>query len=276
MGNSKKVYDFWLGFWQLYKVGMWLGRQPGSGHVLKPLFSSRIHQVTMIPVNEAIAQGEQLVLPYTLLMPLVEQASTRFIMSECVCRRHENCQNHPIDLGCIFLGDGAAQIDSSMGELCNVEKAKAHIQRGMEAGLYPLIAHTVIDAITLGIPYKRMLTVCFCCECCCVVQQGMRKGPKSLREVIQPLPGLKLTIGEECEGCGMCIGRCPVGAISMNHQGVEISEGCKVCGICIDECPYEAIKMEISGNQDLIAKFGDRMRSYADITSSDRKFNLKP
>ncbi|MFZ2097514.1 MAG: 4Fe-4S binding protein [Anaerolineales bacterium] len=274
MGNSRRIYDLWLSLWPLYKVGLWLGKQPGIGRMIKPAFSNKIHQVTMIPVNEVITQGEQIVLPYTLLMQLVEQASACFIMSECVCRRHEDCQTYPIDLGCLFLGDGAAQIHSSMGEACDVAKAKRHIQRGMEAGLYPLIAHTMIDALTLGIPYRRMLTICFCCECCCVVQRGMQKGPKSLLQVIQPLPGLRLTVGEECGACGLCIEKCPVGAISTNHRGVEIGEGCKGCGICVHECPNEAIKMEIDGNQDLLEGFRERMISYADITHLRSKSKL--
>ena len=267
MGRSKRIYDLLLSVWPLYKVGLWVGKQPGIGSLLNPIFSSKIHQVTMIPVNETINQGDQVVLPYSLLMQLVEQASARFIMSECVCRSHENCQSHPINLGCLFLGDGAAKIHPSMGSLCNVEEAKRHIHRGKEAGLYPLIAHTMIDAVTLGIPYRRMLTVCFCCECCCVVHRGVRRGPASLLQVVQRLPGLRLMVGSECEQCGDCIETCPVRAISLNHRRAEISEGCKGCGICVNACPYGAITMEMEGKMDLLAGFSERMRSYADISA---------
>jgi len=267
MGNSKRLYDLLLSLWPLYKVGLWMGKQPGIGSLLNPIFSSKIHQVTMIPVNESINQGDQVVLPYSLLMQLVEQASARFIMTECVCRSHENCQSHPVDLGCLFLGDGAAQIHPSMGRSCNAEQAKRHIQRGVENGIYPLIAHTMIDALTLGIAYKRMLTVCFCCECCCVVQRGMRKGPKSLLRVIQKLPGLSMSVSEECVACGNCIEKCPVGAITPNHRGVEIDENCKGCGICLNACPYGAIRMEMEGKMDLLTGFNQRMGSYADISA---------
>jgi Fe-S-cluster-containing hydrogenase component 2 len=274
MGRSKRNYDLLMSVWPLYKLGLWLGKQPGIGTLLKPVFSSKIHQVTMIPVNEAITQGDHIVLPYTLLMQLVEQTSARFIMTDCVCRRHESCTSHPVDLGCLFLGDGAAQIHPTMGRLCGVEEAKRHIQRCIEEGLYPLIAHTMIDSITLGIPYKRMLTVCLCCECCCVVQRGMRKGPTTLLKVIQRLPGLSVIVGSDCEACGECIEACPVGAISMNHRGAEISEECKGCGICLNACPYRAITLEMGGKIDLLTGFSERMKSYADI--SDQRGSIKP
>lgn len=243
-----------------------MGRQPGIGRILNPVFSTRIHQVTMIPVNEVISQDDQYVLSFSILQQLVKSASARFIMTECMCRSHESCLNHPIDLGCLFLGDGATHIHPSMGRLCSIDEAQRHIQRAMNEGLYPLIAHTMIDAFTLGIPYSRMLTICFCCECCCVVHRGLRKGPISLLQIVQRLPGLRVLVGEECVECGDCIKTCPVKAISSNHRGVEISEDCKGCGICVNTCPYGAIKMVMEGENDLLTGFKERMKSYADIS----------
>ncbi len=267
MGRSKRTYDLLNHLWPLYKLGLWAGRQPAIGRVISPVFSSKIHQVTMLPVNEPIVQGQQTVLPYTLLTELVERAGARFIMNECVCRSQEHCQAHPIDLGCLFLGEGASRIHPTLGHLAEVDEARQHVQRGIQSGLYPLIAHTVIDAFTLGIPYKRMLTVCFCCECCCLVQRGLRKGPASLLKAIQPLPGLTVTVGEACSACGDCVAACPVGAISMDHHAAEISPACKGCGICLNTCPQGAIHLDILGTTDLLASFTSRMNGYADISS---------
>jgi len=267
MGRSKRIVDLLLSPWPLYKLGLWMGRQPVFGSLLQPVFSSKIHQVTMLPVNEPIAQGEQIVLPYSLLAELAERSKARFIMNECVCRRHENCHSHPIELGCLFIGEAAARIHPTLGRQCDIDEAQQHIKRGMQSGLYPLVAHTMVDSLTLGIPYKHMLTVCFCCECCCVVQRGLREGPDSLLKVVQPLPGLKVSVGPVCAGCGDCVSVCPVKAISLNHNGAEINTACKGCGICMNACPYGAIRMDMDGVTDLWVGFMDRMKSYADITS---------
>jgi UDP-glucose 4-epimerase len=265
MGPPKRIYDLIMDLWPLYKVGLWMGNLPGMGTLLRPVFSSKIHQVTIFPVNEPIPHGTQTVLPYSLLTQLVEQANARFIMTECVCRSHESCDSYPVSLGCLFLGAGAAKIHPSLGRLCNIEEAKAHIQQSMDEGLLPLIAHTIIDAWTLGIPYNRMLTVCFCCECCCAVHRGMRTGPPALSRVIQRLPGLRVTVGEECVECGSCIEVCPVRAISFNHTRAVIDEGCKGCGLCVNTCPNGAISMEMDEKGDVMAGFNERMRQYADI-----------
>lgn len=267
MGRTKWVYNLLLRLWPLYKVGLWLGKQPVIGRLLNPVFSSKIHQVTMIPVNESISQGTRTVLPYSLLQRLVEQASARFIMEECACRIHEGCEKYPINLGCLFLGDGSTRIHPSLGRLCSVEEANMHIQHSMDEGLYPLIVHTVIDALTLGIPYKRMLTVCFCCECCCAVHNGLRQGPTSLLRVVQRLPGLRVSIEEGCMECGDCLAKCPINALTITDHRIEISEDCKGCGICVESCPYGAIRMEIEGEQDILSGFFERVKSYADISA---------
>ena len=60
---------------------------------------------------------------------------------------------------------------------------------------------------------------------------------------------------ERCQGCGICVGRCPFGAVY--HDGTSIllhgarlravvldSEKCFGCGLCSTSCPEEAITME--------------------------------
>lgn len=49
-------------------------------------------------------------------------------------------------------------------------------------------------------------------------------------------------INETCISCGACEGACPVGAISMGADHMEIDAGsCIDCGSCAGTCPMSAI-----------------------------------
>lgn len=48
---------------------------------------------------------------------------------------------------------------------------------------------------------------------------------------------------DKCIGCSICIGGCPVNAISMENGKAEIDmEKCIRCGSCHDVCPQNAVR----------------------------------
>lgn len=48
---------------------------------------------------------------------------------------------------------------------------------------------------------------------------------------------------DACIGCQICIGTCPVGAISMTEDNKALidPEKCILCGLCVASCPVGAI-----------------------------------
>ena len=70
----------------------------------------------------------------------------------------------------------------------------------------------------------------------------------------------RLHVEEYCEGCGACVARCPVGALSLaenapseemegefvrsfTHHAECDSEKCVLCGYCSGVCPLFAVKV---------------------------------
>ena len=52
-------------------------------------------------------------------------------------------------------------------------------------------------------------------------------------------------IGDDCISCGSCESECPVGAISMGGDHMQIdASACVDCGACESACPTGAISAE--------------------------------
>jgi heterodisulfide reductase subunit A len=49
---------------------------------------------------------------------------------------------------------------------------------------------------------------------------------------------------EACDGCGACVGVCPVEAIKLRDGLATIGEACTGCGACISSCPKGALDLK--------------------------------
>jgi len=128
-----------------------------------------LNNMRFLPVNEDIEAPEGSPLPIELLYRLIDEASYRVVIDYCFCRRGCDCKTYPISTGCIVLGEGAKQIAPSVRREVGVEEARRHVDDAVATGLVPFIGKIRLDNLLYGIrDHGRFLTVCFCCECCCV------------------------------------------------------------------------------------------------------------
>jgi ferredoxin len=200
----------------------------------------------VIQIHEPIQQPEQTVLPSNVVGHFIDQANHLYIMNTCFCREADDCQDYPIDLGCLFMGEAVHQINPKLGHLATREEAHAHVRRAREAGLVHMIGRNRIDNVWMGVgPSGKLLTVCNCCPCCCL-WKVLPDLPQEIGGNVTQMPGVSVTVTDACVGCGRCTQDvCFVDAIEVMDGRAVISEACRGCGRCVEVCPHQAITLTI-------------------------------
>ncbi|MBN1146749.1 MAG: 4Fe-4S binding protein [Anaerolineales bacterium] len=213
------------------------------------LYLPKDETVSTIRIEAAIETAPDMVLPSQIVEHFIEQANYHWIMNFCICRQSEGCQDYPIELGCLFLGEAALGIRPEYGRLASKAEALEHVRRCREAGLVHLVGRNKLDTIWLGVgPGEKLMTICNCCPCCCLWKMLPQLNPLIARRV-DKMPGVSVTVMDLCTGCGACCeGVCFVDAIRLVDGRAQIGLECRACGRCVEVCPNQAIELTIPGS----------------------------
>jgi ferredoxin len=233
-----------------------------------------------IPVNIPLGEFENVVVPYQVFESFINKASN-IILRTCPCRERGNCQNHAIELGCIFMGDDTFNmaVSEEQAYVATKEQALEHTRKAIDNGLIPLIGRNVEEAEGAGVKDTgHFLSCCFCCTCCCVGAKGVEYGTSAMRGSgggwFKRIEGLEIKQDSaKCVGCGDCVGVCGAKAREI-VEGKAIMDPnlCIGCGRCVIACPNEAISIEIEDPK-YIDKFIARIESIVDVENQDTKID---
>jgi ferredoxin len=229
---------------------------PLMKHIINKMFFDRTNMTVLpkesvieVKLKKSIAPPNNIVLPSQVVEYFIRKANYRFIMKFCLCREAMNCKNHPIELGCLFLGEAARGINPEFGREATIEEALAHVQKCRSQGLIHLIGRDKFDETWLGVGSDgTLLTICNCCSCCCLWKMLSNLDPK-IRSKVKRMPGVKVTVTENCTGCGTCMQHCFIQAITIQNGKAIIDADCKGCGRCAERCPNNAIQVTFNDNQ---------------------------
>ena len=189
----------------------------------------------VITVEQEIPAGVD-IYPYDKVSEYIRNADC-IALQTCYCRHHGELLGHPCDKPkdvCMAFGPIAKFIaERGFGRLISQEEALKALDRAEKAGLVHCSSNTgnSIDFI------------CNCCMCHCLLLQSIK------RTIIQPGPATSSFIvvvdEDECMGCGDCIDRCQVEALSIQDDIVtKNADRCIGCGLCVSVCPTSALRME--------------------------------
>jgi len=220
----------------------------------------------VIPLNQSVDLPGSMVLPSQVVDYFIEQANYHWIMNFCICRDSAQCQNHPIDLGCLFLGEAVLGINPELGRRVSKEDALEHARRCREAGLVHLIGRNKLDTVWLGVgPGSKLLTICNCCPCCCLWRVLPHVSP-GFGAKIHGMPGVTVTVNDRCVGCGACTKDvCFVNAIYLVDGRAVRTDACRGCGRCVSVCPEGAIEISVQDDHFLEAVV-KRISSLVDVS----------
>ncbi len=194
--------------------------------------------VRTITVEKELPAGKE-IYPYEKLTELIEK-ETSFAAAKCYCRHHaylidDPCKVEDIpELSCLWFGRGADYIvERKFGKRLTKEECWEIVKATEEAGL----VHNAGNAL------DQTVAMCNCCGCCCGFFKMLKKFKS---KAIIAYSNFEVALDEDnCSGCGDCLERCQMQALSMNGgQVVMINKDyCIGCGNCVTVCPTESLSM---------------------------------
>ena len=216
--------------------------------------------VVKIILNKKIDPPDSIVVPSKVVEYFIEKSSYRVIMDFCLCREAMQCKDYSIDLGCIFMGESAKNIPHELCRPASKKEALEHVEKCRKEGLVHLIGRDKLDETWLGVGSKiPLITICNCCNCCCLWRM-LPYLEKSLSSTVKKMPGIKIIVNEDCNGCGTCTRNiCFINNIKVKDGVAEIGKSCLACGRCIEICPNNAIELIIE-DKDFIKKTIERVK----------------
>lgn len=237
-----------------------MGKLPGI-RALVPWLNPNKNSINYLPVNENIEVDSD-ILPSQVVHDLIESASIHVIMDKCGCRILRDCKRYSHDIGCLFMGETALKLPHGVCRRVSKETAHAHAEKAMSLGLLPMTGKVRIDNFIYMTPDRgKLLSLCFCCECCCILTSYKHVPGQYLDGIIQPINGLHVEVTDACIGCGICIDTCAFNAINVSDGKAIHNQQCRNCGRCERFCPENAVKISIR-NPDYANEVKERIRSY--------------
>lgn len=241
-----------------------LGKIPGLRHMI-PWLSPKKNSITYLPVNKTLEETVNQAMPVQVIHDFIDKASVHVVMDRCGCRMLRDCKNHTHDIGCLFMGETAQKLPHGVSHYVTREEAHAHVENGVRNGLVPMSGKVSIDNFIYMTPDRQtLLSVCFCCPCCCILTSYKHVPGAYLDGIIQPMEGLVIEVTDDCIGCGTCLDTCPFNAIRIENSRAIHTDSCRGCGRCETHCPQGAVTLTLT-QKNAVETVKNRISSYVDF-----------
>jgi NAD-dependent dihydropyrimidine dehydrogenase PreA subunit len=187
-----------------------------------------------IPVKESVENIRQ-VASFDDACALLQNAKP-IVIAECICRKSRAaidaaCEK-PLEVCFMFGSMARYYLDNRMGREISCDEGVSILKNAQTAGL-----------VTQPATSQNPGGMCNCCGDCCGVLRAIKLEAKPAELVYSNYQAF--VESENCTGCGVCIDRCQMDAVSLNDDTAVIDYNrCIGCGLCVTTCPVEAIALK--------------------------------
>jgi NAD-dependent dihydropyrimidine dehydrogenase PreA subunit len=199
---------------------------------------TKLPQMRTIPVARSIHPHHN-VSTFDEVVTLLQQAQAPFAILECICRKKKSIEGGTCEVTdrqqtCLAIGPMARMaLQSGAGKEITREEAITTIEQNQKQGLVLQPSNT-----------EQAEFICSCCGCCCGMLGIHRNLPKPLEFWVANFYAAVDRV--TCTGCGACVKRCQVGAVSVaakKQPAVVNLDRCIGCGLCVPACPTQSITL---------------------------------
>ena len=189
----------------------------------------------VIPVNQSL-DTELEIHSYEKAENLLE-SSQSWGVRDCICKEQQELLGDPCSYPktvCIVFAQNTenAFAESDLTKAITKEEALKLLKDSEEAGLVHCSSNVM----------KGHNYICNCCTCCCGVLRGIHEYDNP-RDLIKT-DFLIQVDADLCTGCGTCVDRCQLGALSVPEDTSVVDEKrCIGCGVCAMVCPEGALEL---------------------------------
>lgn len=255
--EDKMYHPFFLGKLPMFRTF----REDDSNATIKNYGS-------YVPINESLGAYENQVIPYKVFKHFIDKADGIVVEDICGCRLKNECKHHDVSIGCMHIGSETKNIDLEdlewgmnekvPGRFTTKEEALKRVKLAIENGLIPLLGRINNTG--------RMMSMCFCCSCCCINGRSITYGP-STPKMFRRIEGLTVEVDPDvCVGCGDCIEVCVFKGMDMIDDKAHVNQKrCLGCGRCEMACPNGAISIEFDESTRVNGLI-DKLETYVDVT----------
>ncbi|MBF0204124.1 MAG: 4Fe-4S dicluster domain-containing protein [Desulfamplus sp.] len=198
--------SFVIGIWEFHLNNMTPELARDMNEYMPYLINDWIKypQLRTIPIGASLDSSLK-VFSYENARELI-QKQKHILIAKCVCRVEAEVSGHkckfPMET-CFVFGIAADYYErNKLGRMIDQAEALEILKKVEKAGLVLQPSNS-----------QEVLNICCCCGCCCGVLKNIKKLPAPAQYI--PSAFMNTLDSEACNGCGICVKRCQMNALSL-------------------------------------------------------------